>query len=87
LGSSGSGRGTLAARPPGGKSLRSQDRLDSLRRFPPWAELEEMKVRIRKSNLKRARKVGFLAGKKTRGGRKIIANQRRKYGSYRGADR
>ena len=46
-----------------------------------------MKVRIRKSNLKRARSIGFLARKKTRGGRKIIANQRRRYGAYRGADR
>jgi ribosomal protein L34 len=46
-----------------------------------------MKVRIRKSNLKRARKVGFLARKKTRGGRKIIARQRRRYGAYRGPNR
>jgi ribosomal protein L34 len=46
-----------------------------------------MKVRIRKSNLKRARKCGFLARKKTRGGRKIIARQRRKYGHFRGPDR
>jgi ribosomal protein L34 len=46
-----------------------------------------MKVRIRKSNLKRARKCGFLARKKTRGGRKIISRQRRKYGHFRGPDR
>ncbi len=46
-----------------------------------------MKVRIRKSNLKRARQIGFLARKKTRSGRKIIARQRRKYGAYRGPKR
>ena len=46
-----------------------------------------MKVRIRKSNLKRARTCGFLARKKTRGGRKIIANQRRRHGAFRGPNR
>jgi ribosomal protein L34 len=46
-----------------------------------------MKLRIRKSTLKRARKIGFLARKRSRGGRAIIARQRRRYGAYRGADR
>ncbi len=46
-----------------------------------------MKERIRKSTLKRIRKLGFLARKKTRGGRAIIARQRRRYGAYRGHDR
>ena len=46
-----------------------------------------MKVRIRKSNIKRARMCGFLARKKTRGGRKIISNQRKKYGAFRGPNR
>ncbi len=43
-----------------------------------------MKVRVRKSNIKRARMVGFLGRKKTKGGRKIISAQRKKYGAYRG---
>ncbi|MCU0725962.1 MAG: 50S ribosomal protein L34 [Planctomycetes bacterium] len=46
-----------------------------------------MKLRIRKSSLKRARLIGFLARKKTRGGRAIISRQRKRYGAYRGADR
>jgi len=46
-----------------------------------------MKVRIRKSNLKRARMCGFRARRKTRGGRKIISNQRRRYGAFRGPKR
>jgi ribosomal protein L34 len=46
-----------------------------------------MKVRIRQSNKKRVRKVGFLRRNKTSKGRKIIARQRARYGSYRGADR
>ena len=46
-----------------------------------------MKVRVRKSNTKRARCLGFLARKKTRGGRKIISRQRKRYGSYRGWNR
>jgi len=46
-----------------------------------------MKVKIRKSNLKRARKVGFLRRNKTSKGKKIIARQRRRYGAYRGKDR
>jgi ribosomal protein L34 len=46
-----------------------------------------MKVRIRRSNLKRARKVGFLRRNKTSKGKKLIARQRRRYGAYRGAFR
>jgi ribosomal protein L34 len=46
-----------------------------------------MKKRIRRSNLKRARKVGFLRRNKTRHGKKIIARQRKRYGAYRGAFR
>jgi ribosomal protein L34 len=46
-----------------------------------------MKVRIRKSNLKRARCLGFRARSKTRGGRKILKRQRARYGAYRGWDR
>ena len=36
-----------------------------------------MKVKIRNSSLKHRRKTGFLTRKKTRGGRRVIANQRR----------
>lgn len=36
-----------------------------------------MKIRIRKSNRKRARKVGFRSRMKTRGGRAIIRRRRR----------
>ena len=46
-----------------------------------------MKVRIRQSNKKRVRKVGFLRRNKTAKGKKIIARQRRRYGAYRGAFR
>lgn len=46
-----------------------------------------MKLRIRNSNKKRVRKVGFLRRNKTAKGKKIIARQRRRYGSYRGAFR
>ncbi len=46
-----------------------------------------MKVRIRRSNKKRVRKVGFLSRSKTKGGRKIISRQRKRYGAYRGAFR
>jgi ribosomal protein L34 len=46
-----------------------------------------MKVRIRRSNLKRARKVGFLRRNRTRKGKLIIARQRKRYGAYRGAFR
>ena len=46
-----------------------------------------MKIRIRRSNRKRARKVGFLARSRTSKGRKIIARQRKRYGAYRGKNR
>ncbi len=46
-----------------------------------------MKLRIRYSNKKRVRKVGFLRRNKSSKGKKIIARQRRRYGSYRGAFR
>jgi ribosomal protein L34 len=46
-----------------------------------------MKLRIRKSNLKRARLLGFLARRKKKGGRKVISRQRKRYGAYRGWDR
>ncbi len=35
-----------------------------------------MKVRIRKSNIKRVRKIGFRARMKTVGGRKIMSRRR-----------
>ncbi len=37
-----------------------------------------MKVKIRRSGKKKARAKGFLTRKKTKGGRRILANQRRK---------
>lgn len=46
-----------------------------------------MKIRIRRSNTKRARKFGFLARSRTKNGRKLIARQRKRYGAYRGAFR
>ena len=46
-----------------------------------------MKVRIRNSNRKRSKKVGFLRRNKTSKGKKIIARQRRRYGAYRGWER
>jgi ribosomal protein L34 len=46
-----------------------------------------VKLKIRRSNTKRRRKVGFLRRNKTRKGKKIIARQRRRYGAYRGKDR
>ena len=55
-----------------------------LRGFPTRSP---MKVRIRQSNKKRVRKVGFLRRNKTAKGKKIIARQRKRYGAYRGAFR
>jgi ribosomal protein L34 len=46
-----------------------------------------MKLKLRHSNTKRRRKVGFLRRNKTRKGKKIIARQRQRYGAYRGKDR
>ena len=42
-----------------------------------------MKLKIRRSNLKRARKVGFRTRSKTVGGRKIIKRKRARSGSFR----
>ena len=39
-----------------------------------------MKVKIRNSNRKKARKVGFRTRQKTHGGRKVNARQRRRHG-------
>ena len=39
-----------------------------------------MKVKIRRSNQKRAKKVGFRTRSKTPGGRKIIKNKRKRSG-------
>ena len=41
-----------------------------------------MKLKIRNSNRKRARKVGFRARSKTVGGRKIIKRKRKRSGGY-----
>ena len=41
-----------------------------------------MKLKIRRSNRKRARKVGFRSRSKTAGGRKIIKRKRKKSGGY-----
>lgn len=46
-----------------------------------------MKLKLRRSNTKRRRKVGFLRRNRTRKGKKIIARQRRRYGAYRGHKR
>jgi len=46
-----------------------------------------MKLRVRRSNKKRVRKVGFLRRNRTSKGKKIIARQRARYGGYRGAFR
>jgi ribosomal protein L34 len=46
-----------------------------------------MKLRLRHSNKKRVRKVGFLRRNKTSKGKRIIARQRKRYGAYRGAFR
>ncbi len=37
-----------------------------------------MKIRIRNSNIKRARMCGFLKRRQTKGGKAILANRRRK---------
>ena len=42
-----------------------------------------MKLKIRNSNRKRARKVGFRSRSKTAGGRKIIKRKRAKSGKFR----
>ena len=42
-----------------------------------------MKLKIRRSNLKRARKVGFRTRSKTASGRKIIKRRRKKCGKFR----
>jgi ribosomal protein L34 len=41
-----------------------------------------MKLKVRRSNLKRAKKVGFRSRSKTAGGRKIIKRKRKKSGGY-----
>ena len=46
-----------------------------------------MKIRIRRSNVKRARKFGFLARMRTKKGRQLVNRQRKRYGAYRGAFR
>ena len=46
-----------------------------------------MKTRIRRSNLKRARKGGFLRRNRTKSGKKLIARPRKRYGAYPGAVR
>lgn len=45
-----------------------------------------MKLRIRHSNKKKIKKVGFLRRNKTAKGKKIIARQRKRYGAYRGME-
>ncbi|MBL8695119.1 MAG: 50S ribosomal protein L34 [Planctomycetes bacterium] len=42
-----------------------------------------MKTNTRRSNRKRARKVGFRTRSKTRGGRRIIKRKRQKSGKFR----
>jgi ribosomal protein L34 len=42
-----------------------------------------MKLRIRRSNLKRAKKVGFRTRSKTPGGRRIIKRKRKRSGKFR----
>jgi ribosomal protein L34 len=39
-----------------------------------------MKLKVRRSNLKRAKKVGFRTRSKTVGGRRIIKNKRKRSG-------
>ena len=42
-----------------------------------------MKLRVRRSNLKRKKKVGFRTRSKTRGGRKIIKRKLKRSGKFR----
>jgi ribosomal protein L34 len=42
-----------------------------------------MKIKVRRSNLKRAKKVGFRTRSKTTGGRKVIKRKRRRSGKFR----
>jgi ribosomal protein L34 len=42
-----------------------------------------MKINVRQSNRKRARKVGFRTRTKTVGGRRIIRRKRQKSGKFR----
>ncbi len=41
-----------------------------------------MKLKVRRSNAKRAKKVGFRTRSKTASGRKIIKNKRKRSGGY-----
>ena len=41
-----------------------------------------MKLKVRRSNTKRAKKVGFRTRSKTANGRKIIKRKRKKSGGY-----
>jgi ribosomal protein L34 len=41
-----------------------------------------MKLHVRRSNLKRKKKVGFRTRSKTAGGRKVIKRKRKKSGGY-----
>ena len=41
-----------------------------------------MKVNIRSSKAKKAKKTGFLTRQKTAGGRKVNKRQRRRHGSF-----
>jgi ribosomal protein L34 len=42
-----------------------------------------MKLKVRRSNLKRARRVGFRTRSKTAGGRKVIKRKRARSGKFR----
>jgi ribosomal protein L34 len=42
-----------------------------------------MKLKVRRSNLKRAKKVGFRTRSKTAGGRKVIRRKRARAGKFR----
>lgn len=41
-----------------------------------------MKINVRKSTLKKARKTGYRTRQRTYGGRKVNARQRRRHGSF-----